>query len=112
MARSPNDELDDAALKARLDKLSKSLGTRDDLPKSSPAPTGDTGFGNAMGAGLRVVTELVAGVIVGGGIGWLLDFWLHTKPVLMILFGCLGLAGGFWNIIRTAMAPPGNTNGG
>jgi ATP synthase protein I len=58
-----------------------------------------------MGAGFRVVTELIAGVIVGGGLGWLLDHLFHTRPLLMIVLGTLGLVGGFWNIVRGAMLP-------
>lgn len=102
MAQSPDDE-SDGALRARLDKLSTSLKARDTLQNKPEAPAGDPGMGNAMGAGFRVVTELVAGVLVGGGLGWLLDKLLHTKPLMMILLGCLGLTGGFWNIIRETM---------
>ena len=108
MPQSSDDEPDDAALRARLDKLSKSLGGR-----GSPAPTpknvpanGSTGGGSGMGAGMRLVSEIVAGVMVGGGIGWLLDKIIHTQPLFMILLGALGLAGGFWNVIREAMKPP------
>ncbi len=107
LAQSPDDKSDDA-LRARLDKLSTSLNARDDLQaKPEPAHTGDPGMGNAMGAGFRVVSELVAGVLVGGGLGWLLDKVFHTKPLMMILLGCLGLAGGFWNIIRETMPSSG-----
>ena len=111
LAQSPDDK-SDAALRARLDKLSKSLGTRDDLQTKPEPAKADPGMGSAMGAGFRVVTELVAGVLVGGGFGWLLDRLLHTKPLLMIVLGCLGIAAGFWNIIREAMKPPGGKKNG
>ena len=39
-------------------------------------------------------------VVVGGFIGYFLDKWLHTGPWLMIVFGCLGFAGGIIEIIR------------
>jgi ATP synthase protein I len=107
MADHPED--DDAALRARLDKLSASLPADTRPASSRPSnAAGDPGMSNAMGAGFRVVTELVAGVVVGGGIGWVLDRWLHTKPLLMILLGSLGLIGGFWNTVRAAMLPPGD----
>lgn len=104
---------DEAALHARLDKLSKTLGpqTRGDRKADADPPTGDPGFGNTMGAGFRVVTEIVAGVLVGGGLGWLLDRWLGTKPAMMIVLGTLGLLGGFWNVVRAAMHPPGSGPG-
>ena len=55
----------------------------------------------------RFATELVAGLVVGGGIGWGLD-WLfgrlgiHTKPWLMIVFVVLGAAAGIRNVLRAA----------
>ena len=55
-----------------------------------------------MGHALRLATELVAGVVVGGFIGWALDKWLETKPFLMVVFLLLGAAAGILNVIRTA----------
>ena len=44
---------------------------------------------------------MVAGVAVGAGMGWLLDYWLGTKPWLMIVFFILGSAAGMINVFRT-----------
>ena len=52
----------------------------------------------------RFVSELVAGLIVGGGIGWLLDEWLNTSPWLFIVFIVIGMIAAFWNMIRLASA--------
>lgn len=107
MADRPDEEADEAALRARLGQLSSSLDARPDArPKPAPSGGGDTQFG-AMGMGLRVVSELVAGVVVGGGLGYLLDKWLHTKPVFLALFVVLGIVGGFWNVVRTTILPRG-----
>ena len=38
----------------------------------------------------RVATELVAGVIVGALIGWMLDNWLGTSPLFLVLLFFLG----------------------
>ncbi len=62
---------------------------------------GRTDRGEGIGLALRVGTELVAGVGVGAGIGWLLDYWLGTKPWLMIVFFLLGSAAGMINVYRT-----------
>ena len=43
---------------------------------------------------------LVGGVVIGGGLGWLLDHWLHTTPWLMLLVGLLGFAAGVWDILK------------
>ena len=55
-----------------------------------------------MGQAFRIVSELVVGVAVGAGVGWLLDGWLKTSPWLMVLFLILGFAAGLLNVIRTA----------
>src|SRR3546814_4751580 len=49
----------------------------------------------------RSGVELVAALIVGVGIGWLLDSWLGTGPWLFILFFMLGAAAGMLNVWRT-----------
>lgn len=43
---------------------------------------------------------LPAGAVGGYILGWLLDEWLHTRPVLGILMGFLGAAGGIAEILR------------
>lgn len=55
---------------------------------------------SALGHGLRYAMEIVVGTIVGGGIGWLLDGWLGTRPWLAILFLLVGLVAGFANLVR------------
>jgi ATP synthase protein I len=42
------------------------------------------------------------GLVVGGGIGWLLDRWLGTSPLLLILFFLVGAAAGMYNVVRAA----------
>lgn len=44
--------------------------------------------------------ELVSALIVGVGIGYMLDRWLGTKPWLLILFFILGSAAGLLNVFR------------
>lgn len=51
----------------------------------------------------RLSVELAAGLVVGGVIGWGLDRWLGTNPLMLILFFLLGAAAGIYNVIRTAM---------
>jgi len=43
---------------------------------------------------------LVAGVLMGGGVGWLLDRKLHTAPWLLLAGGAIGFAGGMRELLR------------
>jgi ATP synthase protein I len=58
--------------------------------------------GSAMGLAFRVGIELATGLVLGGGLGWLLDRWWHTSPAMLILFFFLGAAAGMVNVFRTA----------
>ena len=55
-----------------------------------------------MGSAFRLGTELVAAVVVGTIIGFILDSWFGTKPWLIIVFFFLGCAAGMLNVIKTA----------
>ena len=48
--------------------------------------------------------ELVGGVVIGFIFGWLIDRWLGTSPLGMIVFLLLGFAGGVLNVMRSAGA--------
>jgi ATP synthase protein I len=56
--------------------------------------------GRGMAYGLRMATELVAAVLVGGLIGWGLDWMLGSRPWLTLLFLLLGFAAGVLNVMR------------
>jgi ATP synthase protein I len=49
---------------------------------------------------LELPFVIVAAVVVGGLMGYGLDRWLHTKPVLMLVFGGLGFFAGVRDILR------------
>ena len=51
---------------------------------------------------LKISTELVAAVVVGSTIGFLLDNWFDTKPLLTICFFIMGVAAGILNVFRSA----------
>jgi len=58
--------------------------------------------GIMLGRAFRLVSELVIGLIVGGTIGWYLDQWLGTTPVMLLIFFVLGVAAGVLNVMRAA----------
>lgn len=55
---------------------------------------------SGMGGALRIGIEMVSALVVGVGIGWLLDRWLETKPWFLVLFFFLGAAAGVLNVFR------------
>ena len=58
--------------------------------------------GSFMGSAFKLGTELVAAVVVGTIIGFILDSWFGTKPWLIVIFFFLGAAAGMLNVIRAA----------
>lgn len=60
----------------------------------------------------RMVTELVAGLLVGFGIGFGLDALFGTRPWLMLTFTLLGFAAGVQTMLRTAREMQGRDAGG
>ena len=56
----------------------------------------------SLGKALKISTELVAAVAVGTTIGFLLDSWFGTKPLLIICFFFAGVVAGILNVFRAA----------
>ena len=48
----------------------------------------------------RVGTELLAGLLIGAGIGWTLDQWVNSTPLFLIFFFILGGVAGIYNLWR------------
>ena len=55
-----------------------------------------------IGAAFKLSTEMVAAVIVGTIIGFILDNWFGTKPWLILIFFFVGAIAGILNVIRSA----------
>ena len=55
-----------------------------------------------LGNAFKLGTELVAAVAVGVIIGFILDNWFGTKPILIIVFFIFGSAAGILNVIKAA----------
>lgn len=98
---------DEAALSARLQRLGERLGNRG-RPSDSQSGEPSAPDASAIARGLRLSVELVAGVLVGAGIGWLIDWWLGSSPWGMIVFLLLGFVAGVLNVMRAAGVVPKN----
>ena len=56
----------------------------------------------SIGKAFKISTELVAAVVVGSTMGFLLDNWFGTKPMLTICFFFMGVAAGILNVFKSA----------
>ena len=54
----------------------------------------------AMGLAFRVSVELVSALVVGVGVGWLIDSWLGTGPWGMVVMFFFGAGAGIMNVYR------------
>lgn len=62
-----------------------------------------------MAMALELPFILVAAVLIGGGVGYFLDRWLGTQPILVIVLGALGFYAGLREVMRHL---PDGSNGG
>lgn len=89
------------AFEERLSKLDTKL---DDVQRrrqtEAEAHEDKVMHSRGMAYGLRMSSELVAAILVGGLIGYGLDRWLQTSPWLFLLFFMLGFAAGMLNVMR------------
>jgi ATP synthase protein I len=98
---------DEAALSARLGNLDQRLsGIRDGrkvgTDQSRSEQDNAQAKASAMAVGLRLSSELVAGVLAGAALGWGFDRLLSTSPWGLIVFLMLGFIAGVVNVMRTA----------
>lgn len=75
------------------------------MPADNPSPRKKPGnaFGQVVVA-LEMPLVMVGSVVIGGGIGYLLDRHLSTVPMLTVVGGILGFVAGTWDIIRRLTA--------
>jgi ATP synthase protein I len=98
--RRPAEEADLSARLQRLDdRLDHVRASQPSEPTPDARPASDA---SAMARGLRLSSELVGGVVVGGAIGYALDYWLGIRPWGVIVFVLLGFAAGILNLMRAA----------
>ena len=62
----------------------------------------DSANAASLGKAFKISTELVAAVVVGSTLGFILDNWFDTRPWLTISFFFMGVAAGILNVIKSA----------
>jgi F0F1-type ATP synthase assembly protein I len=69
--------------------------------KIPPAPRRDAdGFARQLGNVMDLPFVLVGSLVIGAGLGYLLDKRFGTSPILTLILGLLGFAGGMFEVIR------------
>jgi len=98
---------DDAALSARLQQLSERLARAQGEDRPSDSSDVDRAMiASGYARGFRLSTEFVAAVLVGAGLGWLIDRGLGISPWGLTVFLLLGFAAGVLNVMRSAGVAP------
>lgn len=86
-------------LDARLDQL-KSRLDREDIRNGQKVEQSKSG-NSELGQGLKLGAEFVSGILVGAGLGYVIDGWLGSSPFGLIVFLLLGFAAGVMNVLRS-----------
>lgn len=87
-------------LRALGERLDEAQRRRAAAQKRAEPPT-------PKGIAFRFAAEMVSALLVGGGVGWGLD-WLfgrmgfHTRPVFILVMFILGAAAGIRNVMNAA----------
>ena len=81
------------------DKL-KQLKERIDTAETSNTPPPKQKKQSGAGFGFKISTEIIAALVVGVGIGLIVDKYLGTKPFGLIIFFIFGALAGFLNVYR------------
>ena len=80
--------------KTRLEIAKSKILKRSKISKDSSS--------SKLGIAFKMSTEMVAAVVVGTIIGFILDNWFGTKPWLILIFFFVGVIAGILNVIRSA----------
>ena len=101
---STDPELGD--LSARLKELSGRIEAERSEKAESEMPVASMASASSYAKGYKLISEFAAGVLVGGLIGYGIDWLLGTLPFGLIIFLLLGFGAGFLNLARAAKRVP------
>ncbi|CCQ72665.1 AtpZ/AtpI family protein [Magnetospira sp. QH-2] len=96
MVQDPEDQ----PLKDLDARLNKAMADRGLTPETDETQSSLPPRPSDMGMGMRIGAEILVGPLVGAWIGWYLDGWLETRPLLMIILLFAGGAAGLMNVYR------------
>ncbi len=96
----PNSEL--GQISDRLKDLGGRLAAEQSERIEAEKPAASLRAASDYSKGYKLASEFVAGVLVGGLVGYGLDHLFGTQPILLILFLLLGFGAGILNMSRAA----------
>ena len=79
-----------------LEELNKKIKNIDDQENNSNRKKKESGAGFCF----KISTEIIAALVVGVGIGLIVDNYFNTKPFGLIIFFIFGALAGFLNVYR------------
>ena len=94
--------MSDSGKQTSLQDLERRLTAARGRREAERAPRRSALSSRGMGAGFRIAVELLAALVVGIGLGVVLDKWLGTAPWFLILGFFLGSGAALKNVMRTA----------
>lgn len=96
----PDKAIRDDELERRRRELDATLAAR--RTEGKIGPEGERSDKPGFGQALKLSSEFIAGVVVGAGLGWLIDQAAGTSPWGLIVFLLLGFGAGVLNVMRSA----------
>ena len=99
MTDEPDDRDHDGKTLRDLDARLKAIDARQRPAKDKPAEAG-------MSAGYQALGSLFGGILVGLGLGWVIDHYVHTTPWGMLVGCLLGLVAAIYTIVKAGQDRP------
>ena len=92
----------DTGLEQRLESLEARLNERRPRAKEAGKEAGPVDARSGYAVALRLSSGFISAILVGAGIGYLLDTFVGTTPWGMIVFLLIGFAAGIVNVLRSS----------
>ena len=78
----------------------------------SQPPKRNAAFLQQMSLAMELPFVMVGGVLIGGGIGYLVDRGMHSSPTFTLIGGFLGFGLGVWDVLRLLSRNRNRAGGG
>ena len=97
----PEDHQQKSDRKVKSDRLQDLESKISESRKKRQPVQENRGNASMLGLAWRLTIEMLAGIGVGGYLGWWIDGVFGTKPIFMLVLLILGMAAGLLNSVRT-----------